>query len=380
MGVSERGVLGESPRVVLNIGGAVYETRIQTLERYPNTLLGNPSTRNKYYCSTTGQYFFNRSRIFFDAILFFYQSGGMLSCPLNTTYTLFEDECRFFKLPKEAIRLIRPEELRERIVSGQKTAKSYSLRARIWYLMQNPKSSQGATLFSFVSSVLIGISVISSCLETVPALQTQFGGVDPWGVIEMVLNSIFLIELILGTICSPNLWNFSTSFLTLVDIIAVVPYFITIILESSHLNRTVGCFRTLRIFRLTKLLKLSKHSGHLEMVGRIIISCAEEFKTLVFCLWIVVTLAASCINFLEGHGLWDEHGAEEEEVSGDFSNVPQCMYWAVQTLSTVGYGDICPSTFGGKVFASAFMLFGMASVSIPILSIVAKFERIYFRR
>ena len=82
----------KSPRIRLNIGGEVFETRNRTLRRFPDTLLGDCEKRMLFYCSTTQQYFFDRSRIFFDAILFFYQSGGMVggtTLPLVHIHSFF---------------------------------------------------------------------------------------------------------------------------------------------------------------------------------------------------------------------------------------------------------------------------------------------------
>ena len=89
-------------RAKLNISGQIYETKISTLERFPDTLLGNEEKRNRFYNSRCDQYFLDRSRIFFDAILFFYQSG-ILTCPKFVPCELFMEECRFFELPEDVI-------------------------------------------------------------------------------------------------------------------------------------------------------------------------------------------------------------------------------------------------------------------------------------
>ena len=91
-----------SGRVTLNIGGQIYETNLETLQRFPDSLLGNTNKREKYYNLARRQYFLDRNRIFFDAIFFFYQSG-MLRCPSFIPYELFLEECRFFELPEEVI-------------------------------------------------------------------------------------------------------------------------------------------------------------------------------------------------------------------------------------------------------------------------------------
>ena len=83
-----------SGRIQLNVGGELYETYEKTLRRFPTTLLGDDVKRQLHYCPISDQFFFDRSRVFFDAILFFYQSSGVLSCPSNISYNLFQEECR----------------------------------------------------------------------------------------------------------------------------------------------------------------------------------------------------------------------------------------------------------------------------------------------
>ena len=99
-------------RVILNVGGEIYETYLSTLERFPSTLLGDHVKRRLHYCHTSQQFFFNRSRVFFDAILFFYQSYGLLKCPEDLPLDMFIEECEYFEIPEEAInKLKQPEEL-----------------------------------------------------------------------------------------------------------------------------------------------------------------------------------------------------------------------------------------------------------------------------
>ena len=359
-------------RVVINIGGEVFETTVGTLGRFPDTLLGNREKRTPYYCTTSRQYFFNRSRMFFDAILFFYQSRGLLSCPPGVAYHLFEEECRFYELPEEAIKRIKPKELQELDADDETKNdnyhKSITFRSKIWDLTQNPETSVFARLFSILSLLFMVMSVISSCVETLPALKAHSHVYEhsPWAINELFLNSFFLLELLLGISCAPNLRNFMKSTMTLVDIIAVVPYFIVLTVAKDQLQ-SVGFLRIVRLIRITKMFKLSKHCTRLKIVGNILLSCVHEFTTLLICLCIIVILAGSLIYYLEDGGT---------NGSG-FTTIPMGMYWAVQTISTVGYGDVTPLTIGGMLFASAFMLFGAITMSIPVLSIVAKFEAEY---
>ena len=93
----------KSKRVVLNVSGEIYETFERTLARFPSTLLGKQRTRNRYYEEERGEYFFDRNRECFSYILFYYQSNGMLRCPLDVNVRVFEEECKFFRIPQYSI-------------------------------------------------------------------------------------------------------------------------------------------------------------------------------------------------------------------------------------------------------------------------------------
>ena len=90
-------------RVVINISGEIFETFFNTLARFPMTLLGDKRKWVKHYCQYKQQFFFERNRLCFESILFFYQSNGTLNCPMGVSIDLFEQECRFFELPRKFI-------------------------------------------------------------------------------------------------------------------------------------------------------------------------------------------------------------------------------------------------------------------------------------
>ena len=231
-------------RVLINVGGVLYETYKRTLHRYPHTLLGNDDKLKFHYCERTNQYFFNRSRVFFDAILFFYQSGGVLSCPHGVPYDLFEDECRYYELPEDAISQIKPPELRELLKDLEDTDEQVhtgprTIRSKTWDLLQNPETSGGAKIFSIFSLFMITLSVISSCLESMPTLKMRPGTPwedNPWAINELILNTWFLLELVISTLCAPKVFKFLTTTNAVIDIVAVVPYFLILIYNGETID------------------------------------------------------------------------------------------------------------------------------------------------
>ncbi|PAA60070.1 hypothetical protein BOX15_Mlig000768g2 [Macrostomum lignano] len=97
-------------RVVINVSGLRFETQLKTLNQFPDTLLGNSQKRNRYYDPLRNEYFFDRNRPSFDAILYFYQSGGRLRRPVNVPIDVFSEEIRFYELGEEAIEKYRDDE------------------------------------------------------------------------------------------------------------------------------------------------------------------------------------------------------------------------------------------------------------------------------
>lgn len=235
----------------------------------------------------------------------------------------------------------------------------------MWNILQNPKTSTPASLFSSVSLLAVVLSVVSSCLQSVPALDvgTTMFEENPWSIVELVLNTCFLVELVLSILCAPDVKRFLTSTMTLIDIIAILPYFVVLLIDKDKLN-TFKFLRVIRLVRVGRMFRFSKQSQRIALVGKILLSCMGDFNTLLLCVAMIVVLAGLLMYYLEDMG---ENGA-------GFTTIPVGMYWAIQTLFTIGYGDIVPFTVGGKMFGAAFMLFGASSICIPLLSIIAKFQ------
>lgn len=365
-----------SDRVVLNISGEIYETRLRTLERYPKTLLGNRKKRSFYYCPESSQHVFFRNRLFFDAILYFYQSNGYLECPLDIPIKLFEEECRFFQLPGYAIetliRRINPvvtptEEHEDEFIELTKT--STLLKPKIWQFLQDPTSSCFAKFYAWISMFLIFSSVALSCFETMEELKvkTNVFTKNPWAVTELALNLWFLIELLMNIFTTPRLGKYFKQFMTYVDIIAVVPYFVFMALSDKEMA-SLGFLRSIRLMRIVRVFRLSKQSKRLQNIARVLSSCLEEFKSFFVIVLLTVILAGSTMYYIE------KQFADTEDGQKSFTDIPDAIYWGIQTITTLGYGDITPSSTPGMVFAGFVMLFGSIILAIPVQTVITKYQ------
>ena len=191
-----------------------------------------------------------------------------------------------------------------------------------------------------------------------------------WSILELVLNTFFLLELILCTLTTPNLKKFFTSKMTLIDVVSVVPYFFVLAVSKEKLHSFNG-LRIVRMGRVVLMLRFSKHSRRIALIGRIILSCMGDLKTLLICVFMIVIIAGSLMFYIE-QGLGGGGGGGGG--NGDFSTIPMGCYWAIQTLFTVGYGDILPYSLLGRLFAGGYMLIGSTLLCLPLLSLIARFQ------
>ena len=355
-----------SKRVTVNIGGLVYETCDVTLNKYPSTLLGSEATRQPYFCPRSNEYFFNRHREAFANILFFYQSRGKLYCPQGVKLKVFLAECEFFGLPEVAINLMKQKEggvLEEDIYRflNCKRTKATTLHSKVWEFIEHPSSSKNARIFSCFSLSVLALSITINCLRTVKELNNHVH--DIWEIVDIVINMYFLIEFVVRMLISPSKVAFFKSVLVWIDFIALVTFVplvgrhyadeqIALVLAPFQL------FRVVRIFRVTKLLPLYN-------ILEIIIKSSLVDVHIFACYFMFEAAVGGTIVFY----------LESQEEGTCFTSVPMSIYWAIQTLATLGYGDIVPMTWAGKLFASFFIVFFIPALSIPVLSMFVKFSK-----
>ena len=361
----------EPIRISFNVSGHIYETYPSTLTRFPATLLGNPQTLKQYFCQHFQQYVFNNhNRHAFEAILFFYQSGGKLSRPPNVSIECFEQECKFFCLPEIAMTTMRVNEGRELlhnlhiISSARKHYEDTTLRLRIWNLFEDPYSSSFAMKMIFFQITTICISIIVNCMETIPGIVgTDSSEIDknPWLLMELLLTGWFLFEFMMRAMCTPDWRRFIASFLNWIDLFGIPPY-LYINCQTTD-GRYLKVLQVFRFFRALRVFRLVKCSRRLKAIVFIFQDSLKDLQLFFVCLFIIVVFGASVLYFLE-----------KDAKNTAFVSVPDSMWWGVQTFLTLGYGDIAPTTPLGRLFSSVFMVFGVTTMSLPVLSLIMKFS------
>ncbi|XP_066213596.1 potassium voltage-gated channel subfamily A member 5 [Saccopteryx leptura] len=406
-------------RVLINISGLRFETQLGTLAQFPNTLLGDPAKRLRYFDPLRNEYFFDRNRPSFDGILYYYQSGGRLRRPVNVSLDVFADEIRFYQLGDEAMERFREDE--GFIKEEEKPLPRNGFQRQVWLIFEYPESSGAARAIAIVSVLVILISIITFCLETLPEFRDerelpphppvphQPAGpargangsgagappsaptaapllprtlADPFFIVETTCVIWFTFELLVRFFACPSKAEFSRNIMNIIDVVAIFPYFITLGTElaeqqpgggggggqSGQQAMSLAILRVIRLVRVFRIFKLSRHSKGLQILGKTLQASMRELGLLIFFLFIGVILFSSAVYFAE---------ADNQETH--FSSIPDGFWWAVVTMTTVGYGDMRPVTVGGKIVGSLCAIAGVLTIALPVPVIVSNFNYFYHR-
>lgn len=160
-----------SERLAINVSGMRYETQLRTLAQFPDSLLGDPQRRLRYFDPLRNELFLDRNRFCFDAILYFYQSGGRLRRPANVPLDIFMDELRFYELSEEIMTRFREDEGFQKEVP--RPLPQNEIQRKLWMLFEHPESSGGARIIAIISVMVIVVSIVIFCLETLPDFRLE---------------------------------------------------------------------------------------------------------------------------------------------------------------------------------------------------------------
>ena len=199
--------------------------------------------------------------------------------------------------------------------------------------------------FDLFIQALILVSVVGFCVQTLPDLKSSTR--DWLGTIEVIAVAIFTVEYILRIYVSDRPFRFIFSFYGLVDFIAIVPFYLSLGIDLRAL-------RAVRFFRLFQMFKLLRYSNAINRYTRAIRDIREELAVYLFASAMILFFASAGIHFFEGQ--------TQPEA---FGSVFHCMWWAIVTLTTVGYGDVYPVTVGGKIFTGIILMLGLGMVAVP---------------
>uniref|UniRef100_A0A0K0DU72 BTB domain-containing protein n=1 Tax=Strongyloides stercoralis TaxID=6248 RepID=A0A0K0DU72_STRER len=363
--------------ITINVSGLRFQTYESTLARFPNSLLGHPAKRAKYWNNKTKEYFLDHSRYCFESILNIYQTNGDVRRPELVPLEIYLKELKFYEMDQEVMENFWLSEGYEKPV--EHIMPDNIVQRYIWELMEYPDSSVPARVLAFISISVIVTSIVSFCLETLPDFREASDtltekGYSKWNNPFLILESLcivwFSIELFLRFISCPSKTFFMKSFLNIVDFIAIAPFFINLFLAEGNKNNSsatsFAVLRVLRLVRVFRIFKLSRHSVGLQILGKTFRASVQEFCLLVFFMVIALVLFSSAIFYVE-----------QGETDTRFTSIPASFWFVVATMTTVGYGDLVPTGTYGKLVGSLCALLGVLTLALPVPIIVANFKHFY---
>lgn len=439
--LNDETVRREDEKFVINVSGRRFETWRNTVEKYPDTLLGS-SERDFFYDEQTKEYFFDRDPDIFRHILNYYRTGK-LHYPKHECLMAYDEELAFFGIIPDVIGDCCYEDYRDRKrenaermlddriseTNGEKEQEQRSLREQMWRAFENPHTSTAALVFYYVTGFFIAVSVVANVVETVPctiisrihqnlryykqqeslaataaaAASAQQQSIlhsatmssetgdhsninnsrlffspsssirtnstdqisnslsvqttphpstfstyysdhynsynyyyqeaenlscgDTFKVAFFCLDTacvmIFTAEYLLRLYAAPNRCKFMHSVMSLIDVVAIMPYYIGLGIKDN--DDVSGAFVTLRVFRVFRIFKFSRHSQGLRILGYTLKSCASELGFLVFSLAMAIIIFATVMYY-----------AEKNVDGTTFTSIPAAFWYTIVTMTTLG--------------------------------------------
>ncbi|XP_039592663.1 potassium voltage-gated channel subfamily G member 2 isoform X2 [Polypterus senegalus] len=400
--------------VIINVGGIKYRIPWTTLDEFPLTRLGKLKTCNNYeeimdvcddYDVSCNEFFFDRNPSAFRTIMTFLAAGKLRllreMCALS-----FREELLYWGVEEENLEWCCLRKLRQREdeyaearrleedsfpvaeeppIAFQDEVHMSSCRRRLRDMVENPHSGIPGKIFACLSIIFVAITAVTLCISTMPDLREE----EEKGecsqrchnifVLETVCVGWFSLEFFLRFIQTQSKCVFLRTPLNIIDIMAILPYYITLIVDSLSIRKkTVGSgnnylekvglvLRVLRALRIFYVMRLARHSLGLQTLGLTVRRCTREFGLLLLFLCVAMALFSPLVFLAES-----EMGAKQE-----FTSIPGCYWWAVISMTTVGYGDMVPRSIPGQVVALSSILSGILLMAFPVTSIFHTFSRSY---
>ena len=223
-------------------------------------------------------------------------------------------------------------------------------------LLFNQDSSKGKKFDIFIQ-ILIVLSLINFSLQTLPNLSEKI--IKYLDLIEFISVIIFTLEYLSRVIFSEKKVKFIFSFFGIIDFLAILPFYLSLGVDLRSI-------RAVRLFRLFRILKLLKYNNAIDNLKRSFIEVKNEL--------IIFSIATIFLLYFAAVGIYFFENEAQPET---FSSIFHSLWWAVATLTTVGYGDVYPITLGGKIFSTIVVFIGLGLVAVPTGLIASSFSKAF---
>jgi len=218
-------------------------------------------------------------------------------------------------------------------------------------------NTPGGKAFDIILLISILLSVIVVFLDSVSSIHHEFG--HELYLAEWFFTILFTIEYILRIYSATRKIRYIFSFYGIIDLLSILPTFISLILAGTQFLIVI---RTLRLMRIFRILKLDRYVGASSYLTQAIRSGRHKIMVFLTTVFSIVIIVGAMMYLIEGP-------------SNGFTSIPRSIYWAIVTLTTVGYGDIAPQTVWGQFLASLIMILGYSIIAVPTGIITAEMTR-----
>jgi voltage-gated potassium channel len=229
-------------------------------------------------------------------------------------------------------------------------------RQRVHEIVFEAESPAGRA-FDIVLLVAIVASVVTVLYESVPSVRVRF--FRELYVLEWFFTLLFTVEYIVRLYAVQRPLRYARSFYGVVDLLAILPTYLSLLLPGAQALSVVRGLRLLRVFRILKLSAYLNESGQL---WRALLASRRKITIFLFTVLTIVVIAGAAMHLVEG------------SASG-FTDIPTSVYWAIVTITTVGYGDVAPVTALGRLLATMLMLLGYGIIAVPTGIVTAELTR-----
>lgn len=220
---------------------------------------------------------------------------------------------------------------------------------RHWlYVTIFQNSTPAGKLFDTGLFILILVNIILLILESVESIVIAYAKV--FHMLDYVFMVVFTIEYLLRLYCVREAKRYARSFYGVIDFLAILPSYLDFILPNWHMLMIIRSFRLLRVFRIFRMVRLLDESRYM------MFALLRSFSKIMVFLFFIVLLTVFLGSLMY---------VIEYKHNPGFHSIPQSIYWAIVTITTVGYGDVAPMTAIGKIIASFIMILGYAIIAVP---------------
>ncbi len=202
--------------------------------------------------------------------------------------------------------------------------------------------------FDIILMIFIVLSIVLVNLESVPSINNKYGNL--LYIMEWVLTIFFTVEYIFRLYCSYRRRSYAFSFYGIIDLLAILPTYLSIFIAGSQSLIIIRALRLLRVFRIFKMVGFMNQGS---FIINALKSSRDKIFIFVFFIFVMVNIVGSIMYLIEGGS------------NSGFDSIPRSIYWAIVTMTTVGYGDISPVTELGQFLAAVVMIMGYAIIAVP---------------